>query len=184
MGIALSSIGFAQDSLAEPQTSILKEGIRGNPSKVDSAEEVAHKEDAIIMKNDALMVRKDDKLSPMEADMTLKDGTIVMKNGTVKTTGGDVIVLISGDEVTMDGKIMKRDLLVFRDGKMLIKRDGKLMPMIETQVIEDGTQVMMDGTIMMKDGETKKLKDGQQIDWEGRVKDGDIIKPGPPGKRQ
>ncbi|MES2477169.1 MAG: DUF6799 domain-containing protein [Verrucomicrobiota bacterium] len=182
MGIACSSIAHAQQGTAEA-TSTLKEDLRGNPSKVDSADDVAKQQDAIVVKDGTLMVRKDSKLSPMETDMTLTDGSIVLMDGSVKTPEGNVVLLNSGDEVALDGKILKRDILVFRESKMMIKRDGKVMPMTEPTIIGNGTQVMLDGSIVMKDGDTKTLKDGQQIDWDGRIKDGDIVDAGPRGKR-
>ncbi len=128
------------------------------------------------------MVRKDGKVTAMETDMTLPDGTMIMMDGTVKTPEGNTVVLKDGDEVTLQGKVVKPTVFVHKDGKMLVRRDGKDVPMTEPAIIEDGAQVMLDGTILMKDGKTKQLGENQQIDWDGRIKSAEIVKSGPPGK--
>jgi hypothetical protein len=175
VGIALSHISSAEES-------ILKDDLRGNPAKVTMSGDVPQRQDAYVVKDGTVMVRKDSKLTAIPTDMVLADGTIVMMDGTVKTPSGNTITLVDGDEVTMDGKINKPTVLVHKNGKMLVRRDGKDMPMTETRIIGEGTKVMTDGTILMKDGTTKKLGANQQIDFDGRIKSAEIVKPGPPGK--
>lgn len=178
LGLALSHISYAEEST-------LKNDLRGNPSKVTMSGDVPdQRQDAYILDDGKVMLRKDNKTSVMTTDMVLADGTTVMKNGTVKTTEGNIIVLKEGDEVTMDGEIIKPTVLVHKDGKMFVRRDGKDTPMTETRVIGGGTQVMPDGTILPKDGKAKELSEGQQIDWDGRIKSAEIVEAGHPGKRQ
>ncbi len=178
IGIALSQISFAEEST-------LKEDLRGNPAQATMSGNVPdNQQDAYVVQDGKVMLRKDNKLSAVETDIALPDGTMVMMDRTVKTPEGNVIILEPGDEVAMDGKIMNLTVFVYKDGKMLVRRDGKDTPMTETRVIGDGTQVTTDGTILMKDGKTKKLGADQQIDWDGRIKSSDIVEAGPPGKRQ
>lgn len=176
VGIALSHISHAEEST-------LKDDLRGNPSKVTMSGDVPQRQDAYIVHDGTVMLRKDGKTTAMESDMELENGTMVMMNGTVKTTDGNVIILKQGDEVTMKGEIIKPTVFVHKDGKMLVRRDGKDLLMTETRVIADGTKVMTDGTILTKDGKAKKLGDNQQIDWDGRIKSAEIVKAGPPGKQ-
>lgn len=173
MGLAICNIAIAESEHME-------KSIQGNPAQLSAAEGKAQSMDGYYVEEGKVMVRKDGKSTPMAADMKLEDGTMIMMDGSVKTTEGNTIMLKDGDMLSMDGKISKPTRYAMEDGKMMIKRDGKKMIMTTPAVIGDGTQVMLDGTIMMKDGKTKMLKDGQEVDWDGRIKSASKInsKPG------
>ncbi len=164
MGFAICNIAIA----AEPEP--MKKSIKGNPAQLSAAEGKVQQMDGIFVDDGKVMVRKDGKTEPMAADMKLEDGTMVMLDGNVKTTEGNTIMLKDGDMLSLEGKISNVNRYEMEDGKMMVKRDGKKMIMTAPAVIGDGTKVMLDGTIMTKDGESKMLKDGQEVDWEGRVK--------------
>ncbi len=181
--ISSGLIGIAICHISNAEETTLKEDLRGNPSKVTMSGNVPQRQDAYVMNDGKVMVRKDSKLTAIATDMALEDGTMVMLDGTVKTPEGNIVVLRDGDEVTLEGKIVKPTVFVHKDGKMLVRRDGKDVPMTEPMVIGDGAQVMLDGTVLMKDGKTKQLGENQQIDWDGRVKSAEIVKSGPPGKQ-
>lgn len=181
--ITASLMGFTACGISLGQTPPIQGGHEGSPAKVSAGADVATPADAIVVQGDKLMVRKNGKMTAMASDTTLANGTVIMTDGTAKTKDGKVVMLSSGDVVAMTGDITKRDRYKLKDGKMVIKRDGKEMMMTDTVVLADGTRVMPDGRVMMKDGEAKALREDQEIDWDGRIKD-DSIDSGPQGKRQ
>ena len=52
------------------------------------------------------------------------------------------------------------EYMVMKNGKMLMKQHGKMMPMTMDMTMSDGTMCMTDGTCKMKDGTTQKMKEG------------------------
>jgi len=65
----------------------------------------------------------------------------------------------------------KQDMVMMRDGKMMVKRRGRITPMKEDIAIFDGTRVMMDGTVMMTDGVARTMMEGEAITMDGRITD-------------
>jgi len=65
----------------------------------------------------------------------------------------------------------KQDMVMMRDGKMMVKRRGRITPMKEDLAIFDGTRVMMDGTVMMTDGVARAMMEGEAITMDGRITD-------------
>jgi len=66
---------------------------------------------------------------------------------------------------------IKQDMVMMRDGKMMVKRRGRITPMKEDIAIFDGTRVMMDGTVMMTDGVARTMMEGEAITMDGRITD-------------
>jgi hypothetical protein len=66
---------------------------------------------------------------------------------------------------------IKADMVMMRDGKMMVKRRGRITPMKEDLAIFDGTRVMMDGTVMMTDGIARTMMEGEVITMDGRITD-------------
>jgi len=62
-------------------------------------------------------------------------------------------------------------MVMMRDGKMMVKRRGRITPMKEDIAIFDGTRVMMDGTVMMTDGVARTMMEGEAITMDGRITD-------------
>ena len=66
---------------------------------------------------------------------------------------------------------IKQDMVMMRDGKMMVKRRGRITPMEEDIAIFDGTRVMMDGTVMMTDRIARTMMEGEAITMDGRITD-------------
>ena len=66
---------------------------------------------------------------------------------------------------------MNQDLVMMRDGRMMVERNGELMEMEEDLTMLDGTRVTMAGTIMMTDGTTRAMMDGEAMTMDGRLID-------------
>ena len=66
---------------------------------------------------------------------------------------------------------MKKDLILMKNGKMMMKRRGRISPMKEDLAIFDGVRVMMDGTVIMADGNTRTMMEGEAMTMDGRMTD-------------
>src|SRR4051794_31859731 len=54
----------------------------------------------------------------------------------------------------------KNEVVKIKDGKMLIQKNGKWVPMPADMTMGDGTQVSTTGTVTMKNGSTMTLANG------------------------
>lgn len=66
---------------------------------------------------------------------------------------------------------MNEDLLVMKNGKMMLKRGSRIRPMKKDMAIFDGMRVMMDGTVIMTDGIARTMMEGEAITMDGRMTD-------------
>ena len=64
-----------------------------------------------------------------------------------------------------------KDGYVMMDGKMMALKDGKLSPMKKKVVMTNGTKVSKRGVVKMANGERIRMKDGNCIDYTGKVND-------------
>ena len=67
----------------------------------------------------------------------------------------------------MDKMATKKDVVMMKDGKMMMIKEGKTMTMDKDVVLKNGTTVMVDGSIKMKDGKMEKMKNGDAMDMDG-----------------
>lgn len=58
---------------------------------------------------------------------------------------------------------MGDDLLMLKNGQMLILRGSQMIALGEELVLADGTRIALDGRVIMNDGTYQKLKEGQAI---------------------
>lgn len=73
-------------------------------------------------------------------------------------------------------KMAELNHIAMKDGKVWIMKDGETTELKETITLNDGTQVMKDGTYL-EQGKTEKktLKEGEAINWKGKVTEHDKI---------
>ena len=73
----------------------------------------------------------------------------------------------------MSGKMQKGKMAMngctMKDGKMMMMKGGKMMPMTQNMTMSDGSMCMTDGTCKMKDGTTMKMKEGQCMMMNGKM---------------
>ena len=55
------------------------------------------------------------------------------------------------------------DMLMLKNGQMLILRDHKLVALLEDLILVDGTRIAVDGRVIMTDGTFQSLVEGQAI---------------------
>ena len=64
--------------------------------------------------------------------------------------------------------IMNDELLMLKNGQMLILQDTKMVALSEDLILLDGTRIAMDGRVIMADGTYQSLVEGQTILVENR----------------
>ena len=64
---------------------------------------------------------------------------------------------------------MGDDLLMWKNGQMLILRDHQLIALQEEMRLVDGTRIALDGRVIMADGTFQALVEGQAILVENRI---------------
>lgn len=157
LGLALCNIGYSQAS----------------PNRPDDAkpivEEASPPKDYILMTDGKFVVMKDGKATDLEKTVTLEDGTTVTKDGTVTMKDGKSMKMGQDDLLLMNGRLVKREHLMLKDGKMMVVKDGKATPMEKDATLENGTKVAVDGTITMKDGKTSKVGDTDMVFMDGTM---------------
>lgn len=55
------------------------------------------------------------------------------------------------------------DLLMMKNGHMLILRDQELIALSEDMVLSDGTRIAVDGRVIMTDGTWQRVGEGKAI---------------------
>jgi hypothetical protein len=65
-----------------------------------------------------------------------------------------------------------KDMVMMRQGKMMMMKDGKWAPMDKEMTMSDGTKVGTDGAVTMKDGTKKMMADGDRMDTDGKMMPG------------
>ena len=103
---------------------------------------------------------------PVKTQQELDYQTKTQQNHTLhQQKHNDTMVLQSNKvlhQVNSDGIMMQ-------NGKMVMMKDGKTMPMHKDMTMKNGTICMTNGTCKMKDGTTMMMKEGDMIDMNGKM---------------
>ena len=81
-----------------------------------------------------------------------------------------IAAMLMAGGVAMAQNAMSNDGVMMKDGKMMVLKDGKTMPMTKEMTMSDGTKVMPDGSVMKKDGTKMMMKDGDGMNMSGMMK--------------
>ena len=68
-----------------------------------------------------------------------------------------------------------KDCCIMKDGKMMMMKAGKMMPMDKDMTMKNGTKCMTDGECIMKDGKKMKMKEGECMDMSGKMGNCDMM---------
>ena len=63
-----------------------------------------------------------------------------------------------------------RDYVTMQDGKMMVMKEGNMMPMEKEMEMANGTKVMTDGNVMKKDGSKVMMKEGDRVYMNGAIR--------------
>jgi hypothetical protein len=58
---------------------------------------------------------------------------------------------------------MGDDMLMMKNGQMLILSDREMIPLRQDMILADGTRIALDGRVIMVDGTFQRLLEGQTI---------------------
>jgi hypothetical protein len=69
--------------------------------------------------------------------------------------------LVNGMMVDMNGNIIVKNGVLMKDGKIIMVKDGDVMPMKSEMTMSNGTKVTEDGSI------TRKMNEGEMMMMDG-----------------
>jgi hypothetical protein len=168
----------------------------GSKIALKDGETMSSKGEIVIAKNDLLMdgvynrdgqmtILEKGKLKPMASDVALSNGGTVSKEGFIMTKDGNKLILRDGDFVSIPGDIIvmktvkldsksmdsrvSNDHLIFKDGKMMVVKNGEPQIMDKEMVMPNGSKVSKLGQITRKDGTKVALKDNEKVDMNGEI---------------
>lgn len=70
---------------------------------------------------------------------------------------------------TKQKSTMRKDCCMMIDGKMMVRKGGKTMPMNKTTTMKNGTTCMKNGQCIMKDGSKMMMKNGDCMEMSGEM---------------
>jgi hypothetical protein len=62
-----------------------------------------------------------------------------------------------------------KDMMILRQGKMMIFKDSHLSPMEKPMTMKNGTVITPTGMMTMKDGSTHQMAEGERLDMDGNM---------------
>lgn len=162
-------------------------GIIAQEKKLNVLQDLKMKQtkEHVLMKDGKVMLIKDGKMVMMYEDMTMANGTVVSSDGTIKTKDGKTRMLLNGDIIDMKGKITSKkvkedrwvknhkkmkDHVTMKGGKMMLMKKGELFIIDKNMKLSNGTVVTPNGTINLIDGSSMRMKNGDQIFMDGKVR--------------
>ena len=158
---------------------------QGKERKLEKGEAIAadgmlHKPDGTVMPvfdhyiskgGRVYLVKDGDAPTPITQNVTLPDRSVLSPDGMLRVGGGRIQRLLDGQTLRLDGNVIpSQDTVTFKNGKVVVQKDGALIPVASSITMNDGTKVMANGTMISFDGKkTTKLKEGETITLPGAV---------------
>lgn len=107
--------------------------------------------------------------TPVTQNVALPDGSLLTPDASLRLAGGRIQRLIDGHTLRLDGNVIPtQDTVTLKNGKVVVQKDGALIPVTSSLTMNDGTKVHANGTMVSFDGKkTTTLKEGQTITLPG-----------------
>ena len=139
-----------------------------------------HKPDGSVMpvfdhyfsKGSRMYVVKDgDAPAPVTQNVTFADGSVLSPDAVLRIPGGRIQRVLDGQTLQLTGAVIPTvDTVMLRSGKVIVSKDGALIPVASSITMNDGTKVMANGTMISFDGRTTtQLKEGETVTLPGAV---------------
>lgn len=80
-----------------------------------------------------------------------------------------MVISFSANAQTSTKTTMMKDCCMMKDGKMMVMKNGKTMPMEKDMVMKNGTKCMTNGECTMKDGKKMMMKNGDCMEMSGKM---------------
>lgn len=68
-----------------------------------------------------------------------------------------------------DDKVMMKDHIMMKDGKVMMIKEGKSMPLDKELTLGNGAKVTADGNVTMKDGTKMMMQEGHMMSMDGEM---------------
>ena len=81
-----------------------------------------------------------------------------------------MVILVNAQTASQpENKMMKKDCIMMKDGKVWQTKDGNTSELTTDVTLSNGTVVSADGNVKTKDGKTTMLKDGDCVWMDGKM---------------
>ena len=80
-----------------------------------------------------------------------------------------ILISLGANAQTSKKSGMMKDCCMMKDGKMMVMKNGKTMPMEKDMVMKNGTKCTTNGECIMKDGKKMMMKDGDCMEMSGKM---------------
>ena len=106
---------------------------------------------------------------PVTQNVALADGSVLAPDSTLRMSNGRIQRFLEGQTLRLNGAVIPTlDSVTLKNGKVTVQKDGALIPVATSIMMNDGTKVMANGTLISFDGKTTtKLKEGQTVTLPG-----------------
>ena len=128
--------------------------------------------DHLAMKAGQVQVVRDGQVETLAKPMSFPNGLSVAPDGSCVYPSGARTRLQDGQLFRLDGTpILSKDTASLKNGRVVVQRDGMLMPLATVQIMgmNDGTRVHGDGLIEKREGASFHLREGQTILIDGAL---------------
>lgn len=122
--------------------------------------------DHVAMGGGNVVVVRDGDPQILSDQMVFPNGLTICPDGSCVYPNFSHARLMEGQMFRLDGTpILSRDTISLKNGQVVVQKEGKLIPLLPTQIIgmNDGTGVRGDGVIMQRDGTQSRLIEGQTL---------------------
>ena len=125
--------------------------------------------DHYVLKGIRVQLVKDGQSTPLNQSVVLADQSVLSPSGEFRTPGGRMQRLIEGQALKLDGGMVPSlDTVTLKNGKVVVQKEGELLPVASNITMNDGTRVYAKGTIVSMDGKTTiQLQEGQTVTLPG-----------------
>lgn len=126
--------------------------------------------DHYVVKGGRVYVVKDGAApAPLNQTVVFSDGSSLSPDAFHRGSGR-ITRLIDGQTLRVDGNVVPAlDTVTLKNGKVTVQKDGALIPVTTSIMMNDGSKVFANGTVLSFDGKTTKLAEGQTITLPGAV---------------
>jgi hypothetical protein len=122
--------------------------------------------DHLAMKEGRAYLVRDGKAAPLTATLSFPNGRQVNPDGYGSGLPAGRARLADGQLFRLDGTVIPgKDTATFKNGRVVVLRDGSLIPLTAVQVMgmNDGTRVFGSGSVQKHDGTMIQLSEGQTV---------------------
>lgn len=63
------------------------------------------------------------------------------------------------------------DMIVMKDGRVMVMRSGEMMPLEDEMTMSDGTKVRPNGQLLMIDGAVRMMQEGETLSIDRKMTD-------------